>query len=310
MLPVTSAENTSDRLLKCGLVPCIHLLTCERDQFCLINGDFGHRETGDDIPIADDEARDLIVIIVAACILRRSRGEKLCEPVVIRDIGEELFQRLRVIQSNGNSVKFRQALALGQHISLTQQLLPTTAECLNFDQRADARSIVRFNALSNYKIAVSFADGTTGVAHLGPRLSQGPLGDGFDPLCDEALFAKAYLGHGALTRSGGIDLAPDAMYQWDRSENQAHRPSRQRAERSRECLSARPRTASNAPRLNRWFSVPLLPRPQEGVGGTASIDEMCLYVHLTASLQQPIANTLFVQERLCAVALQQCHGGE
>jgi hypothetical protein len=31
--------------------------------------------------------------------------------------------------------------------------------------------------LSNYKIEVSFADGTTGVADLAPRLSQGPLGD-------------------------------------------------------------------------------------------------------------------------------------
>jgi len=74
-------------------------------------------------------------------------------------------------------------------------------------------SIVRFNVLSNYRIEVSFADGTTGVADLAPRLSQGPLGDGFDPLCDEALFAKAYLEHGALTWPGGIDLAPDAMYQ-------------------------------------------------------------------------------------------------
>ena len=74
-------------------------------------------------------------------------------------------------------------------------------------------SIVRLNVLANYKIEVSFADGTTGVADLAPRLSQGPLGDGFDPLCDEALFARAYLEHGALTWPGGIDLAPDAMYQ-------------------------------------------------------------------------------------------------
>jgi hypothetical protein len=45
-------------------------------------------------------------------------------------------------------------------------------------------SIVRFKVLSNYKIDVSFADGTTGVADLAPRLSQGPLGgDGFDALC-------------------------------------------------------------------------------------------------------------------------------
>jgi Protein of unknown function (DUF2442) len=74
-------------------------------------------------------------------------------------------------------------------------------------------SIVRFAVLSNYKIEVSFADGTSGVADLSPRLSQGPLGDGFDPICDTTTFTKVYLEHGALTWPGGIDLAPDAMYQ-------------------------------------------------------------------------------------------------
>src|SRR5260370_18051892 len=72
-------------------------------------------------------------------------------------------------------------------------------------------SIVRFKVLSNFKIDVSFADGTTGVADLAPRLWQGPLGDGFDALCDETVFAKAYLEHRALTWPGGIDLGPDAM---------------------------------------------------------------------------------------------------
>jgi hypothetical protein len=74
-------------------------------------------------------------------------------------------------------------------------------------------SINRFKVLPNYKIEVSFADGTSGIADLAPRLSQGPLGDGFDPLCDELVFAQAYLEHGALTWPGGIDLAPDAIYQ-------------------------------------------------------------------------------------------------
>jgi hypothetical protein len=74
-------------------------------------------------------------------------------------------------------------------------------------------SIVRFKLLSNYQIEVAFADGTTGIADLSQRLSQGPLGDGFDPLCDPRVFARAYLEHGALTWPGGIDLAPDAMYQ-------------------------------------------------------------------------------------------------
>jgi hypothetical protein len=74
-------------------------------------------------------------------------------------------------------------------------------------------SIIRFKVLPNYKIQVAFADGTSGIADLAPRLSQGPLGDGFDPLCDEKAFSQAYLEHGALTWPGGIDLAPDAMYQ-------------------------------------------------------------------------------------------------
>jgi len=78
-------------------------------------------------------------------------------------------------------------------------------------------SIVRFKALPEYKIEVSFADGTTGIADLAPRLSQGPLGDGFDPLCDEKMFARVFLEHGALTWPGGIDLAPDAMYERIRS---------------------------------------------------------------------------------------------
>jgi len=74
-------------------------------------------------------------------------------------------------------------------------------------------SIVRFKVSPNYKVEVSFADGTSGIADLAPRLSQGSLGDGFDPLCDEKLFSQAFLEHGALTWPGGIDLAPDAIYQ-------------------------------------------------------------------------------------------------
>ena len=74
-------------------------------------------------------------------------------------------------------------------------------------------SIVRFRVLPNRRIEVEFADGTSGIADLAPRLSQGLLGDGFDALCDDTVFAKVHLEHGALTWPGGIDLAPDAMYQ-------------------------------------------------------------------------------------------------
>jgi Protein of unknown function (DUF2442) len=74
-------------------------------------------------------------------------------------------------------------------------------------------SIVRFKVLPNFRIEVAFADGTSGIADLSPRLSQGPLGDGFDTLCDQRVFSGVYLEHGALTWPGGIDLAPDAMYE-------------------------------------------------------------------------------------------------
>ena len=78
-------------------------------------------------------------------------------------------------------------------------------------------SIVHFKVLPNYKIEIRFADDTFGIADLSPRLSQGPVGDGFDPLCDEATFCQVVVEHGALTWPGDINLAPDAMYQRIRS---------------------------------------------------------------------------------------------
>jgi len=74
-------------------------------------------------------------------------------------------------------------------------------------------SIKRFEVKPGFKIAVTFADGTSGIADLSPRLTQGPLGDGYDVLCDEKFVGRAYLEHGALTWPGGVDLAPDAMYE-------------------------------------------------------------------------------------------------
>ena len=89
-------------------------------------------------------------------------------------------------------------------------------------------SIVRFAVLPNYRIEVSFADGTSGMADLSPRLLQGKLGDGFDVLCDEPFFSKVYLEHGALTWPGGIDLAPDAMYQRIRAHGVSVLPAKNR----------------------------------------------------------------------------------
>jgi Protein of unknown function (DUF2442) len=74
-------------------------------------------------------------------------------------------------------------------------------------------SIISFKVLPDFKIEVLFADGTSGIADLAPRLSQGLLGDGFDALCDKIVFSKVCLKYGALTWPGGIDLAPDAMHE-------------------------------------------------------------------------------------------------
>ena len=89
-------------------------------------------------------------------------------------------------------------------------------------------SIAHFEILADYKIVVSFADGTSGIADLTPRLSRGALGDGLDPLCNKSDFAKAYLEYGALTWPGGIDLAPDAMYEQIRKAGVSVLPARKK----------------------------------------------------------------------------------
>jgi hypothetical protein len=91
-----------------------------------------------------------------------------------------------------------------------------------------AWSIIHFKVLPNFRIEVAFADGTSGIADLSPRLLQGPLGDGFDALCDAGLFSRVYLEHGALTWPGGIDLAPDAMYERIRGSGTSTLPAKSR----------------------------------------------------------------------------------
>jgi hypothetical protein len=51
-------------------------------------------------------------------------------------------------------------------------------------------SIVHFKVLPNYKIEIHFADDTSGITDLSPRLSQGTLGDGFDPTRSETVIGR------------------------------------------------------------------------------------------------------------------------
>ena len=63
----------------------------------------------------------------------------------------------------------------------------------------------------DYRLSVTFIDGTSGEVDLS-RLVMSDTAGVFDALRDPALFKKVYIEWGAVCWPGGIDLAPDAMY--------------------------------------------------------------------------------------------------
>ena len=71
--------------------------------------------------------------------------------------------------------------------------------------------IVSVTPLAGYRLKVRFVDGLEGEVHLDKLLTSSNAGV-FAPLRDERLFAKVDLRWGAVTWPGGLDLAPDAMY--------------------------------------------------------------------------------------------------
>ena len=66
-------------------------------------------------------------------------------------------------------------------------------------------------ALPHFKLHVRFVDGTQGTVDLANWV-HAPNAGVFSALADPALFAQAFVEHGAVTWPGEIDLAPDAMY--------------------------------------------------------------------------------------------------
>lgn len=77
--------------------------------------------------------------------------------------------------------------------------------------------VVAVSAEPGYRLHVRFADGLEGAVDMN-RLIHSPNAGVFAVLTDEALFAQAFLEHGAVTWPGELDLAPDAMH----SEIKAH----------------------------------------------------------------------------------------
>jgi hypothetical protein len=71
--------------------------------------------------------------------------------------------------------------------------------------------LVEIEILSNYRLSVTFIDGTRGEVDLSRLLLSDHAGVFFQ-LRDPAIFANAYIESGAVTWPGEIDLAPDSMY--------------------------------------------------------------------------------------------------
>lgn len=73
--------------------------------------------------------------------------------------------------------------------------------------------VAAVTALPDFRLRVSFVDGTVGEVDLGAFLSRPAEALGvFAPLRDPAVFAQVRVVLGAVEWLGGPDLAPDAMY--------------------------------------------------------------------------------------------------
>lgn len=70
-------------------------------------------------------------------------------------------------------------------------------------------AITQVKALDNYRVDLSFADGTRGVVNLSDLAGRGI----FKGWQDYAEFRKVEIGEtGELVWPGGIDLCPDSLY--------------------------------------------------------------------------------------------------
>jgi uncharacterized protein DUF2442 len=69
--------------------------------------------------------------------------------------------------------------------------------------------VVSVLALDDFRLSITFDDGTKGVVSIKDRLF-GPV---FEPLRDLALFGQVFVDEfGAIAWPTGADLAPDALY--------------------------------------------------------------------------------------------------
>jgi hypothetical protein len=79
--------------------------------------------------------------------------------------------------------------------------------------------IVACSVLSDYCVEVTFYDGTRGTINLKPDIFSDSAGV-LATLRDPFVFTQVGIVGGVLTWPGGIDLAPDAMYDDVKSDQQ------------------------------------------------------------------------------------------
>jgi len=72
-------------------------------------------------------------------------------------------------------------------------------------------SVTAVEALSGFRLRVSFADGLAGVVDMSD-LVHSPEAGVFAALRDPSLFAQVALDYGAVSWPDKLDLAPDAMH--------------------------------------------------------------------------------------------------
>lgn len=70
--------------------------------------------------------------------------------------------------------------------------------------------VVELRVLSEFRLALTFSDGMSGVVDLSALVTQD--GAMVRPLGDKAYFARVFLEAGAPTWPNGFDLAPWALY--------------------------------------------------------------------------------------------------
>lgn len=93
---------------------------------------------------------------------------------------------------------------------MPSETTPKADSSATVNQAAPIRwDVVEVAVIGDLTLQVRFVDGLSGKVRFQPSHLTGV----FAALRERAFFAQVFVDHGAVAWPGGIDLAPDAMYQ-------------------------------------------------------------------------------------------------